>query len=186
MTLFEILVIAVGLSMDAFAVSLGLATSGQTAGRRATFRLSFHFGLFQFLMPVLGWSAGVRIEPLIGAFDHWIAFILLAAVGGRMIHAGLATQEESYRSDPTRGLSLVLLSVATSIDALAIGLSLAMLRVTIWYPSFLIGVVTGSLCVVGIRLGVRLGSHFGKRMEVIGGLILVAIGLRLVVGHLSG
>jgi putative Mn2+ efflux pump MntP len=183
---FEILMIAVGLAMDASAVSLGAGASGQAQGNRAAFRLSFHFGLFQFMMPVIGWYLGSTVAPLIAGVDHWIAFGLLALVGGRMIRSGLSRSEESVPADPTRGFALVALSVATSIDALAIGLSLAMLRVTIWYPSVIIGVVTAGLSLLGLRLGTRLGTRFGKRMETVGGMILVAIGMRLLLSHLAG
>ena len=183
MTLPEILLIALSLAMDAFAVSLAAGTTGQACGFRPTFRLSFHFGLFQFLMPVLGWSLGVAIDTPIRSFDHWVAFGLLAFVGVRMIRAGLRADPETFRRDPTRSYTLVLLSVATSIDALAVGLSLAMLRVNIWYPSVVIGVVTAALSAAGIRLGNRLGSRLGHRMEIAGGVILCLIGLRILASH---
>jgi putative Mn2+ efflux pump MntP len=183
MSFIEILMIALGLAMDAFAVSLGAGTSGQAVGRRAAFRLSFHFGWFQFMMPVIGWFLGSRIAPLISTVDHWIAFGLLAFVGGRMIRSGVAPGEESYSRDPSRGLTLVMLATATSIDALAIGLSLAMLRVRIWYPSAVIGVVTGGLSLLGLRLGTRLGARFGKGMQVAGGAVLALIGLRILLSH---
>jgi putative Mn2+ efflux pump MntP len=180
----EILLIAVGLAMDAFAVSLAAGALRQVHGARATFRLSFHFGLFQFMMPVIGWYAGSSIVAYIAAFDHWIAFGLLAYVGGRMILSGLGKREEAFRGDPSRGYLLVSLSVATSIDALAVGLSLAMIQVSIWYPSVVIGVVAGAFSIVGVGLGRRLGIAFGKRMEVAGGAILIAIGLRILFTHL--
>ncbi len=185
MSIVEVLLIAVGLAMDAFAVSLGIGTTGQARGRRPAFRLSFHFGLFQCLMPILGWLIGSRIEFLMGQVDHWIAFGLLGFVGSRMIRSGFDVDGESYRSDPSRGRTLVLLAVATSIDAMAVGLSLAMLRVEIISPSIMIGIITGSLSLIGLGIGCRLGETFGKRMEIIGGLILVAIGVRILVTHLT-
>jgi putative Mn2+ efflux pump MntP len=181
----EILLIAGGLSMDAFAVALGAAASGRTLDGRATFRLSFHFGLFQFLMPVLGWSAGVSVSALVASVDHWLAFALLLAVGVRMIRAGLRKDAPTYRRDPTRGWSLVALSVATSLDAFGVGLSLAMLAGPIWYPAVVIGVVTGALTLVGVRLGSRLGARVGGRMEIAGGVILIAVGVRIVFAHLG-
>lgn len=184
MGFLEILMIAVGLAMDAFAVSLGAGASGQATGGRAAFRLSFHFGLFQFIMPVIGWFLGMGIAPLISSVDHWIAFGLLAFVGVRMIRSGFDTDGAIYTTDPSRGLTLVALAIATSIDALAIGLSLAMLRVKIWYPSVIIGVMTGGLSLLGIRLGTRLGARFGKRMEIVGGVILTLIGLRILLSDL--
>jgi putative Mn2+ efflux pump MntP len=179
----EVLIIAVGLAMDAFAVSLGAGTSGRATGGRAAFRLSFHFGLFQFMMPVIGWFLGTKIAPLISSVDHWIAFGLLVVVGLRMIRSGLNQDGEIYTTDPSRGLTLVVLAIATSIDALAIGLGLAMMRVKIWYPSVIIGVVTGGLSLLGIQMGTRLGARFGKRMEVAGGILLNLIGLRILASH---
>jgi putative Mn2+ efflux pump MntP len=176
----EILLIAVGLAMDASAVSMAAGASGQARGGRAAFRLSFHFGLFQFMMPVIGWYLGGTLAPLIAGVDHWIAFGLLAFVGGRMIRTGLSRDEASVPADPSRGLTLVALSVATSMDALAIGMSLAMLGVKIWYPSVVIGMVTAGLSLLGLRLGTRLGSRFGRRMGIMGGLLLIAIGLHLI------
>jgi manganese efflux pump family protein len=184
MTIWEILLIAVGLSMDAFAVSLAAGTNVNARGLRPTLRLSFHLGLFQFLMPIVGWFAGVTVESLIQSWDHWIAFGLLSLVGVRMIHGGWTGEGETEAGDPTRSLALVFLSIATSLDALAIGLSLAILRVSIWYPSVVIGAVTGALSLVGIRLGNRLGNRFGKQTEIAGGVILCLIGLHLLVSHL--
>jgi putative Mn2+ efflux pump MntP len=181
---FEIGFIAVGLAMDAFAVSLAAGASGRARGPRAAFRLSFHFGLFQFFMPVIGWFAGYRIAPLVSAVDHWIALALLSLVGIRMIHSGLGS-EEGLPRDPSRGMTLVTLSVATSIDALAVGFSLAMLNVAIWYPSVTIGLVTGSLSLVGLALGKRLSARFGQRTAVAGGILLILIGLRIVFVHLT-
>jgi putative Mn2+ efflux pump MntP len=180
----EIFLIAVGLAMDAFAVSLIAGTLKNVRGPRATFRLAFHFGLFQFIMPLIGWSAGVKIVNLISGFDHWIAFGLLAFVGVRMITSGCGSREEPFDGDPSRGYTLVALAVATSIDALAVGLSLGVVRLSIWYPAVVIGLVAGGLSLLGVRLGRKVGAAFGKRMEIVGGLILIAIGLRILFSHL--
>ena len=184
MTFIEVLLIAVGLAMDAFTVSLGIGTTRYADEPRSVFRLSFHFGLFQALMPVLGWLAGTTVARYISGVDHWVALGLLSFVGVRMIRSGLDHETESHLSDPSRGGMLVLLAVATSIDAFAIGLSLAMLNVQIAYPAVVIGVVTGGLSLFGLRAGNRLGKRFGKRMEIVGGLILIAIGLRVLISHL--
>jgi putative Mn2+ efflux pump MntP len=184
MGLAEILLIAVGLALDAFAVSLGVATTGQANRPRPVFRLSFHFGLFQALMPILGWLAGSRVAYLISGVDHWIAMALLAFVGIRMIRSGLDPESKPCQPDPSRGATLIVLCIATSIDAFAVGLSMAMLNVPILYPSAIIGVVTSGLCLVALLIGNRLGSTFGKRMEVVGGLILNVIGLRVLLTHL--
>ena len=185
MPFVEMVLVAVGLAMDAFAVSLGIGTTRRASTPRSIFRLSFHFGLFQFLMPVIGWYAGSRVAYLISGVDHWVALALLAFVGGRMVRSGFDSDATSVASDPSRGRSLVMLSVATSIDALAIGLSLAMLQVNIWQPSIVIGVITGSMSLGALLVGHRLGQAFGKRAEIIGGLILIGIGLRILVTHLG-
>ena len=179
----SVLLIALGLAMDAFAVALGVGTTRTNVWFRPGFRLAFHFGLFQFMMPVIGWFIGSRIAGLIGNVDHWVAFALLAFVGGRMIRSGfdhLAT----CPPDPSRGMTLLTLSLATSIDALAVGLSLAMLRVNIWQPSAIIGIVTATLSLIALQLGRRLGMAIGKRMEIAGGVLLILIGLRILLSHL--
>jgi putative Mn2+ efflux pump MntP len=184
MNFFEVLFIALSMAMDAFAVCLGVGASRQSDGPRPTFRLSFHFGLFQFLLPVVGWFAGMTVVKYIEPYDHWIAFVLLAFVGGRMIRSGLDASSEVQKNDPSRGWNMVLLSVAVSIDALAIGLSLALIKVSIWYPAVVIGIVTGLVSLLGLRLGNILGLKFGKRMEIVGGLVLILIGVRIVFTHL--
>ncbi len=184
MGLPEILLLAFGLAMDASAVSLGIGTTRRCCGPRPTFRLAFHFGLFQALMPVLGWIAGTQVAQYVSHVDHWVALILLAFIGIRMVRSGLSKEEETEAGDPSRGLTLVMLAVATSIDAFAIGLSLAMLHVNILYPSAVIGIVTAALCVVALIAGRHLGSTFGKRMEILGGLILNGIGIRVFLMHI--
>jgi putative Mn2+ efflux pump MntP len=180
----EIIIIALGLALDASAVSLVAAASGFANDSRSIFRLAFHFGLFQFLMPVMGWLLGVSFVSYFSAVDHWIAFGLLSFVGGRMCLSGLNPDLESYSNDPSRGFTLVMLSVATSIDALAIGLSLAMLEVNIWYPSVIIGIVTAILSFFSIMIGKKIGARIGKRMEIVGGIILIVIGIRILATHL--
>ncbi len=185
MPLWEILVVALGLSMDAVAVSLAASASNRARGARATFRLSFHFGLFQFLMPVAGWFIGASVARYIESVDHWIAFGLLSLVGGRMIRTALRGADTELAGDPSRGPTLILLSVATSIDALAVGLTLAVLGSGIWYASVVIGVVTACLSCLAILVGTRVGQAAGRRMEIVGGLALIAIGTRILWQHLS-
>ncbi|MGQ9524280.1 MAG: manganese efflux pump MntP [Armatimonadota bacterium] len=185
MSLLLVTAIAFGLALDAFAVAVASSVVLKKASARQTFRLSFHFGLFQSLMPIIGWSAGVTVQRWVQAWDHWVAFALLALIGVKAVHAALTDGDEVVRQDPTRGLSLVMLSVATSVDALAVGLSFAMLRVTIWYPAAVIGAVAGTMTLIGVRLGSRLGARFGKRIEVVGGLVLIAIGAKILFDHLS-
>ncbi len=184
MLLIEIIIIAVSLAMDAFAVCISAASTGMVCDRRAVFRLSFHFGLFQFMMPVIGWFIGLNILTYIAFIDHWLAFALLAYVGIKMIQQSRKNDELNQQSNPSKGMNLVLLSVATSIDALAVGLSIGILDLEIWYPSFLIGVITAGLSLIGIQLGQKLGKRLGKRMECLGGIILIIIGLRILITHL--
>ncbi|MBD3274078.1 MAG: manganese efflux pump [Candidatus Marinimicrobia bacterium] len=184
MQFIEVVLMALGLAMDAFAVSLGAATTGFIDNKRAVFRLSFHFGLFQSMMPVIGWFFGTHVIDILQPVDNWIAFGLLAFVGSRMILSGLNKETVIYQKDPSRSWSLVFLSVATSIDALAVGLSLALVDVNIWYPSVIIGLITAGMSLVGIRIGYKLGMKFGKTMEIIGGIILMLIGVRILLAQL--
>ncbi|MBI5402285.1 MAG: manganese efflux pump [Ignavibacteriae bacterium] len=185
MTFLEIVLIAIGLAMDAFAVSICAGTNELTKGKRPTFRLSFHFGLFQFLMPIFGWFLGSGIQKYIEDYDHWLVLILLSYVGIKMIKSGLENYPDVGKSDLSKGMKLVMVSVATSIDALAVGISIAMLQTDIWYPSMIIGIITAGLSVAGVRLGNKLGSEFGKRMEIIGGIILILIGIRILITHIA-
>jgi putative Mn2+ efflux pump MntP len=177
--------IAIGLAMDAFTVSLGVGTARQANDRRSKFRLAFHFSIFQMGMTIVGWFAGSTIASYIQAFDHWVAMGLLAYVGGNMILSGLSPDPKNHLTNPSKGRLLVVLSVATSIDAFAVGLSMAVLK-TVWLgPSILIGVTTFGLSSIGLLAGERLGQLFGKRMEILGGLILLGIGIRVLITHLS-
>jgi len=184
MGIITILSVAVGLAMDAFAVSVaaGIRMGGATG--RQTFRLAFHFGFFQFIMPILGWTAGNFVEDVIGAFDHWIAFTLLGFIGGRMILESFDRGGgSSFRGDPTRGLTLVGLSIATSIDALAVGLGLGVLHESILYPSMIIGLVAGAFSVAGMELGRNIGVMLSRKMEAAGGVILIVIGTKILLDH---
>ena len=184
---FEILVIAIALSIDAFAVALAAAAAGQVTDSRAAFRLAFHFGFFQFAMPVVGWMAGLTVVGWIEAFDHWVALGLLSLVGGHMIHEAFHERDDDApRRDPTRGLTLVMLSVATSIDALAVGFALAAQRISVWRPAVIIGCVCFAMTVTGMRLGERARrTRLGRWADVFGGLVLIGIGLRILVAHLT-
>ena len=184
MNTVTLVLIAVGLAMDAFAVSISSSVIIGEVNKHQVFRLSFHFGLFQALMPVIGWMAGRSIHEYIADWDHWIAFFLLAFIGGKAIYESFKEDNNDQGSDPSKGFSLVLLSTATSIDALAVGLSFAVLNVTIWYPSLIIGIITAALSLIGVLLGSRLGKKFGKRMEVIGGIVLIGIGLKILIEHI--
>ncbi len=184
MGFFALMMIALGLGMDCFAVSLGIGTARTCKSFRPFFRLCFHFGLFQGGMALLGYLAGSTIAPLIESVDHWIAMGLLAFVGIRMIKGGMNPEAETYCDDPSKGWTLVMLAVATSIDALAVGLSFAFLQVDIVPASLTIGITSTIMSIIGLTIGHGLGTAFGKRMEIIGGLILNGIGINIVISHI--
>jgi manganese efflux pump family protein len=180
----EITIIAFGLSLDAFAVALCAGAGKKIKSPRGEFRLAFHFGLFQFLMPVLGWFLGIKIEPFIENIDHWIAFALLFFVGFKMIKESFRESETEECCDPSKGKNMVLLSIATSIDALVVGFSFSMLRIDIWYPGTIIGVITAIVSIIGIYAGKLLGTKIGPKMELLGGMVIVLIGVKILVSHL--
>jgi putative Mn2+ efflux pump MntP len=178
--------IAVALAADAFAVAVSSGIVLARVSLRQTFRLSWHFGLFQGGMVVLGWLGGSTVHRWIEAFDHWVAFALLALVGGRMIREALGKQDEEVtRIDPTKGRLLVALSVATSIDAFSVGLSFSMLGITPWWPALIIGVIALSLTGAGLHLGRLLGAttRIGRGAGVFGGLVLIFIAVRILHDH---
>jgi len=183
MGLVETLLLSVSLAMDAFAVLLSSGTFVVVTSWRDYFRIPFHFGLFQFLMPVIGWYLGGTVALYIASFDHWVAFGLLVLIGLRMVLEANSHKSEKEKSDPSRGMSLVLLSVATSIDALAVGFGLALLKYPIWQPAALIGIITALLSFVGVTTGNRIGKKFGKWVEIIGGIILIFIGIKIALAH---
>ncbi len=180
--------LALALAMDAFAVSLGLACALKGLTSSQSFRLALHFGLFQFGMPIVGWFAGTRLLGLIGRVDHWVAAGLLAFVGGRMIYESfhLSEEEKAGRPDQTRGKPLFVLAVATSIDSLAVGLSLGVVAVPVFVPALIIGIVCFVVTLAGAKIGPVVGRALGKRAELAGGLVLIGIGVRILVEHLSG
>jgi len=183
-----ILAIAMAMAMDTFVVSIGVSLAMRGCTLRQTFRMSASFGLFQFFMAVIGWAAGRTIVGLIQSFDHWIAAGLLVFVGGKMALEAFHGKEEKEAAtclDKTRGGCLLLLSLATSIDALAMGLSLAALNIPIAYPAAVIGIVTFLVTALGTKIGPVLGKWVGKWAELAGGLVLLAIAAKILVDHLS-
>jgi len=188
MSFIWILGIGVALAMDCFAITLGLACGARGLTMKQAVRMAGYFGGFQFVMPVLGWIAGDRLLGIIEHFDHWVAFGLLAVIGGRMIYEsfGMSEEEKACRPDQTRGQRLLILALATSIDALAVGLSLGVVRTSILYPAAIIGVTSFIMTVVGAKLGPIVGRIVGKRAELIGGLILIGIGAKVLIEHLAG
>ena len=181
----SILLIAIGLSADCFAVALsaGISITEHTFAR--IFRLSFSFGLFQAMMLVLGWLAGRTVVDFIADYDHWVAFALLAFISGRMFWEAFHPERSQDREvDITRGLLLLTSSVATSIDALAVGLSFAFLEVNMALASPTIGMVSFVVTALGFILGKRVSKLMGKRAEVLGAIILLAIAFRILLSHL--
>jgi manganese efflux pump family protein len=184
MEFFTITLISIGLAMDALAVSLCIGTTGQVANLRGKIRLAAHFGIFQSGMTALGWLAGETIVQYVKEFDHWIAFVLLGYVAVNLIRSGFDKDRKAFEQDPSTGKILVILSFATSIDAFAVGLSIAFFQIPVLLSVVMIGLVALLLSSVGLFAGMRLGNTFGKRMEIIGGLILFGIGIRVLITHL--
>jgi len=181
----SVLLIAIGLSADCFAVALGASTSGKCHSYFEMLRVCLAFGAAQAMMPVLGWLAGIKLVNLISRYDHWVAFGLLLVIGGRMIWESFHSKEdEDKERDFSKGLPLLTLAVATSIDALAVGLSFAFLEVNIVAAVLTIGVVCFLITGLGFLAGRKAGQVLGERAETIGGIILIGIGIRILVSHL--
>lgn len=183
MDLATVLLIAVSLAMDSFAVSIA---HGMTINNRRVatgLGMAFSFGFFQAFMPVLGWLAGLTFIDLIASFDHWIAFGLLAFIGGKMIYEARTNYEEEKDAKLTVPVVLIL-SVATSIDALAVGLSFSLLQVAITMPIIAIGVVAFLMSFAGFNFGNKLGKFFERKVQVIGGIVLITIGIKILLEHL--
>ncbi len=175
------------MAVDAFAVAVATGVSLKQVSFRQTFRLSWHFGLFQALMPVVGWSLGAALILLVEAYDHWIAFFLLFFVGANMMREAFSQSEEGNKAsvDSTRGLTLVMLSVATSIDALAVGFSMSLLKISIITPALIIGFVACLFTIAGLHLGKAAASFekIARVAEVGGGVVLWAIGINILFDH---
>ncbi|MFC1897183.1 manganese efflux pump MntP family protein [Chloroflexota bacterium] len=180
----SILFIALGLSADCFAVALSGSISMRSVSFLQKLRTSLTFGFFQGLMPILGWLAGRTVVDLISGYDHWVAFILLVFIGIRMIWESRRKKEDHNKVDITRGLMLLTLAIATSIDALAVGLTFAFLKVNIVLASSLIGIVAFMVTMLSFVIGKKAGEIIGKRAEAIGGVILIIIGLRILLTHI--
>lgn len=184
MSTVELFLIALGLAMDAFAVSIckGLSLKKATIGK--ALKAGIWFGGFQALMPLIGYFLGVQFEDKITAFDHWIAFVLLVFIGGKMIKEALSDGEEPS-GDSFEFKVMLALAVATSIDALAVGVTFAFLKVDIVYAIIFIGVVTFIMSAIGIKIGNVFGTRYKKKAELAGGIILILIGLKILLEHLG-
>lgn len=180
MDLVAIIGLAIALGADAFAAAAAAGAALKEVTGRQIFRLAWHFGFFQFVMPLLGWLIGRGAVKYVAAWSRWIAFGLLTAVGVKALLDSLAPKEEELKKDPTRGLYLVALSVATSLDALAVGGTLAFLKVEIFTPCLIIGLVAALMTIAGVHLGRRLGALFGRRVETAGALVLLGLAAKLL------
>lgn len=185
MSLSTIILLALALAMDAFAVSI---TSGITIGKmhlRHALRIAAFFGFFQAVMPIVGWSVGLFAADQIEAFDHWVAFALLTTIGGKMIYESFILEAENKKkADPLNLYILFTLAIATSIDAAAVGISMSLLKVQIIQPALIIGVITFVVSFVGTIIGQKFGDLFGEKIEIIGGVVLIGIGCKILIEHL--
>lgn len=181
---FEVLLLALGLGADAFSVAVGVGFSGASA--RQLFRLSWHFGLFQFFMPLVGWLLGRHLVAFISQYDHWVAFSLLALIGSKMLWEAFRPQAEGKariegpKGDPTRGWSLVLLSLATSIDALGAGLGMAFMGGSLLPACLIIGIVVGLMTLLGMKIGNRVSQRLGPCCEALGGVVLLLLAFKML------
>lgn len=189
MSFFELLLIGVGLSMDAFAVSICKGLSMKKVNYTHGLIIALFFGVFQALMPLIGWLLGTSFAVYISAFDHWIAFVLLAFIGGKMAIESFKNDDEDEAKQEDGKLDikeLFVLAVATSIDALAVGISFACLQVSIWSSIAIIGITTFVISLGGVVIGNKFGSKYKNKAELAGGLILVGIGIKILAEHLLG
>ena len=185
MTFIELLLIAVGLSMDAFSVSICKGLTTKKFSWRMALICGLWFGLFQALMPIIGYFLGAQFQELIEAYDHWIAFGLLALIGANMIREALSKKEEESTNGALDVKTMFLLAIATSIDALAVGVSFACIQVELWSSVAVIGLTTFLFSVLGVKIGNVFGSRYEKSAGIVGGIILILIGLKILLEHLG-
>ena len=184
MVLLTIVIIAIGLAMDAFAVSIVSGAAYKQLNIKHAFRLALFFGGFQAFMPIVGFLAGLTVKQHIANYDHWIAFALLSAVGGKMIYESSKIKPAEQNLQPFNLPVLLVLSVATSIDALAVGITLSLLRISIIMAAVIIGLITFVLSYIGVFIGKNVGHFFESKIEALGGIILIAIGFKILLEHL--
>ena len=184
MELVTIVVIAVGLAMDAFAVSIVSGTAYRQLKIKHAFRLAFFFGGFQAFMPLIGSLVGLSVKEYIADYDHWMVFGLLSAVGGKMIYESFKIKSAEKNFNPSNIFVLLVLSVATSIDALAIGVTLSIITSSIVAAVIIIGLVTFVLSYIGVFIGKKFGHFFENKIEAVGGLVLVGLGAKILIEHL--
>lgn len=184
MKLFEVSVIGIGLAMDAFAVSVCKGLSMKKINYKKAIIIALYFGIFQALMPVLGYFLGSTFSSFVQQVDHWIAFILLAIIGGNMIKDS-TDKEEEKRNDKVDIKTMLLLAIATSIDALAIGVTFAFFKVNLLSAISIIGIITFVLSIIGVLIGKKFGDKLQNKAELFGGVVLIVIGLKILIEHLG-
>lgn len=185
MDFLTILIIAVGLSMDSFAVSITSGLVLNTIKFKDAVKIAFSLALFQAVMPSIGWIIGMRIQSYIESFDHWIAFGLLFIVGAKMIIESFKTEEEDKNFNPLNIKVLLMISLATTIDALVVGISFAFIEYRWFWSGMIIGVTTFIISMLGILFGKKIGHRLGNKMEIAGGLILILLGVKILAEHLG-
>ena len=183
MSFITILIVAVALSMDAFSVSIATGAAYKKTGNLNALKMAFFFGFFQAFMPVIGWLMGLTFRKYIESFDHWVAFALLALVGGKMIYEAIFTKEDQQKNNVMTLALLLILSIATSIDALAVGITFSLITESITKAVIIIGLVTFAFSYIGVFIGEKLGHFFENKIEIAGGLMLWAIGIKILLEH---
>ncbi len=185
MGIVEIILIGLGLAMDAFAVSVCKGLSMKKLNWKKAIIIGLYFGIFQMLMPIVGYFLGTAFEGFVTSVDHWIAFILLLIIGGKMIAEALGNEDSKNCNDNVNFKTMIVLAIATSIDALAVGITFAFLQTNIILASSIIGIITFFVSLIGVKIGNRFGNVYEKKAEFVGGLILVIIGLKILLEHLG-
>ena len=190
MTVWEILLIGLGVSADAFAVSMCKGVEMKKIIWKYALLIALFFGGFQMIMPLIGWGAGSLFQKYITEFDHWIAFGLLLLLGGKMIYDGIFDKDEKKEGDEDKPLklglgTLLVMAIATSIDALAVGVTFAFLSVNIWLAVGIIGATTFTFSLIGVFIGVKVGDKFRNKAEILGGVILILLGVKILLEHLG-
>ena len=184
MSIIEIALIGVGLAMDAFAVSICKGLAMRRMNYKKAIIIAAFFGVFQALMPALGYVLGTTFANKIAAIDHWIAFILLALIGANMIKEALSSDDDECQDDSLRLGDLIMLSIATSIDALAVGITFAFFNVSLLLSVSMIGIITFIICVIGVKVGNVFGEKYKSKAELAGGFILIVMGAKILIDHL--
>ncbi|PLX23858.1 MAG: hypothetical protein C0599_03320 [Salinivirgaceae bacterium] len=183
MTFLAILILAIGLSIDSLAASISTGVCMRKIRIADSLKVALFMALFQGVLPVIGWFVGKGFQNIIAAYDHWVAFVLLSAIGGKMIYEGFSKKEDQSCFCPSQNLVLAGMALATSIDALIVGIGIGLLGETIWIPAIIIGIITFAFSFSGIYIGHHLGHKLNIKLELIGGLVLIGLGIKILLEH---